>query len=77
MMVPLEMGVECAAKIEMSALRTGSATMGLLPDHALARCIFLAVASYKIVNRKLGRNIRRAPNCDCGAVDLAGKAACK
>jgi hypothetical protein len=43
MMVLCEMGVECSAKIAMSALRSGSATMGLLPNLVLARRIFLAV----------------------------------
>jgi hypothetical protein len=43
MMVFSEMGVECPAKIAMSALRSGSATMGLLPNHVPARRIFLGV----------------------------------
>jgi hypothetical protein len=42
MMVPVEMRVECTAKIAMSALRSASATMGLLPNHVLPRRIFLA-----------------------------------
>jgi hypothetical protein len=41
MMVWLEISVECSAKIAMSALRSGAATMGLLPNHVLARRIFL------------------------------------
>jgi hypothetical protein len=37
MMVLLEIGVECSAKIAMTTLRSGSNTMSLLPDHDLPR----------------------------------------
>jgi hypothetical protein len=43
MMVLSGMPVECSAKIAMSALRSSAATMGLLPNHVLARRIFLEV----------------------------------
>jgi hypothetical protein len=42
MMVLPAMSVECSAKIEMTALLAGSGTMCLLPNHDLARLIFLA-----------------------------------
>jgi hypothetical protein len=37
MMVLREMSVECSAKIAMTALHSGLVTMGLLPNHDLAR----------------------------------------
>jgi hypothetical protein len=41
MMVLLEISVECFAKIAMTALRSGSAAVGLLRNHVLRRRIFL------------------------------------
>jgi hypothetical protein len=40
-MVLLCTRVECSAKIAMTALRSGLATMRLLPDHDPLRLIFL------------------------------------
>jgi len=37
MMVLREMTVECSAKIAMTTLHSGLMTMGLLPNHDLAR----------------------------------------
>jgi hypothetical protein len=42
MMVLLSEGVECSAKIAMTALRTGLAAKRLLPEHDLQRRIFLS-----------------------------------
>jgi hypothetical protein len=41
MMVRRRKGVECPAKIAMTTLRSRLAAMGLLPDRALPRRIFL------------------------------------
>jgi hypothetical protein len=45
MMVLRGKAVECSAKIAMTALLNGSAAMGLLPNHDLARRIYLAVSA--------------------------------
>jgi hypothetical protein len=55
MMVLLGKGVECPAKIAMTALRSGSGAMGLLPNHDLPRRIFLDAYAGQIVNLGLGR----------------------
>jgi hypothetical protein len=41
MMMMLRTGVECSAKIAMTALRAGRATTGLLPDLHATQRIFL------------------------------------
>jgi len=48
MMVLLSKGVECSAKIAMTALPSRSAAMGLLPEHDWPRCIFLGAHAARI-----------------------------
>jgi hypothetical protein len=60
MMVLLAVQVECSAKIAMTALRSRSGTMRLLPDHDLPRLFFLDAYGAQIVNLKLGRKTRFA-----------------
>jgi hypothetical protein len=54
MMVWPYVGVECSAKIAMSALRDGPAAMGLLRDRNHWRRIFLGSSTAKFVNQDSG-----------------------
>jgi hypothetical protein len=54
MMVSSPIGVECSAKIAMSALRGGAVAMALLRDHDRPRCIFFGFRAREFVNQDSG-----------------------
>jgi hypothetical protein len=58
MMVSSLMGVECSAKIAMSALHDGAAAMALLRDRDRPRCIFVGFRAREFVNQTLGTRTR-------------------
>jgi hypothetical protein len=54
MMVSSLIGVECSAKIAMSALHDDAAAMALLRDPDRPRCIFVGFRAREFINQTLG-----------------------
>jgi hypothetical protein len=71
MMVVPATGVECAAKIAMTALCAVAAAMGLLPIHQLPRFIFLERRRCEFVNPELSTPHRAVNETQSIRADVA------